>query len=95
MIQDSSGRGSRRGERSKEDSKEREESSNPGPTSMVVSWVGRYKARANLNDGELDFKYALGTVFEGGKAPARANLNGEEVEREKRPFTNRSNQPWG
>ena len=37
---------------------EREEKKvpNPGPTSMVVSWVGRSKARANLNGGELDFE---------------------------------------
>jgi len=29
--------------------KEEKKVPNPGPTSMVVSWVGRCKARANLN----------------------------------------------
>ena len=54
---------------------------------MVVSWVGRCKARATLNGGELDFEYASGThdiSHEGGGLQARANLNGGELDKE--PF---------
>jgi len=59
---DSSGRGGQRGERRVgERGKEEKKIPNPGPTSMVVIWVGRCQARANLNGGELDFKYATGT----------------------------------
>ena len=43
------GGGGQRGERRVgEIAKEEKKVSNPGPTSMVVSWVGRFKARANL-----------------------------------------------
>ena len=54
---------------------------------MVVSWVGRCKARATLNGGELDCVYASGThkgVIEGGGLQARANVNGGELDKE--PF---------
>ena len=66
--------------------KEEKKVSNPRPTSVVVSWVGRCKARANLNGGELDFEYATGTHkgSEGGGLQARANLNGGELDKE--PF---------
>ena len=56
------GGGGQRGERRVgEIVKEEKKVSNPGPTSMVVSWVGRCKARVNLNGGELDFECATGT----------------------------------
>ena len=48
--------------------------------------MGRCKARANLNGGELDFVYTTSTsvVIEGGRLQARANLNGGELDKE--PF---------
>ena len=59
---DSSGRGGQReGRRVGEVEKEEKNVPNPGPTSMVVSWVGRSKARANLNGGEQDFENTSST----------------------------------
>ena len=56
------GGGGQRGERRVgEIVKEEKKVPNPGPTSVMVRWVGRCKARANLNVGELDFEYATGT----------------------------------
>ena len=54
---------------------------------MVVSWVGRCKARATLNGGELDSEYASGTHKGSHRrrgAPSQANLNGGELDKE--PF---------
>ena len=51
------GGGSMRGEVKSRGYKRKEESSQSRPTSVVVSWVGRCKAKANLNGGELDFEY--------------------------------------
>ena len=54
--------------------KEEKKVPNPRPTSVVVSWVGRRKARANLNGGELDFEYVTGIhkgSHEGGGAPSQ------------------------
>ena len=59
---DSSGQGRpERRKKSRGESKGEKRVPNPGPTSMVVSWVGRCKARANFNGGELDFEHATGT----------------------------------
>ena len=67
--------------------KEEKKVSNPEPTSMVVSWVGRYKARANL----VVVSWTLSVqrtprrvVIEGGRLQARVNLNGGELD--KKPF---------
>jgi len=54
---DSSGRGGQRGRRRVEETaKGREQLPDPGPTSVVVSWVGRCKVGVT-SDGELDFEY--------------------------------------
>ena len=50
--------------------------------------MGRCKARANLNGGELDLEHATGThkwvIIEGRGLQAGANLNGGELDKE--PF---------
>jgi len=84
---DSSGRGGQREGRRGEVEKEEKKVPNPGPTSMVVSWVGRNKARANLNGGELDFEDTSSTHKGNDRrrgAPSQANLNGGELDKE--PF---------
>ena len=53
--------GPERRKKSRGDSKrKRKRVEDPGPTSMVVSWVGACKARATRGGG-LDFEYASGT----------------------------------
>ena len=63
------GRPERR-KKSRGDSKrKRKRVEDPGPTSMVVSWVGACKARATR-------------IIEGGGLQARANLNGGKQDKE-------------
>ena len=70
-----------RRKKSRGDSKrKRKRVEDPGPTSMVVSWVGACKARATRGGG-LDFEYASGT-HKGGGLQARANLNGGKLDKE-------------
>ena len=77
---DSSGRRGQRGGKGG-DGKEEKKSPKPGPTSMVVSWVGRSKARPAAMMVSWTwrfFKTPTRVVIEGRGLQARANLNGGE-----------------
>ena len=48
---------------------------------MVVSWVGRNKASANLNGGELDFEN-ISSTHKGNHRRRGSNLNSGELDEE-------------